>query len=85
MIEPYSCYEDEYYDKFEKKESGVVVERIPRYWNNKCIDEEINVALQYQASHFKNRKEMYKQIFNDIEKIKESLLEAQKVLEREEK
>ena len=28
---------------------------------------------------------MYKKIFNDIEKIKESLLYAQKMLEREEK
>ena len=85
MLAPYSFYEDENYDKFKKKESGVVVEIIPRYWNNKCIDEEINVTLQYQASHFKNRKEMYNRIFNDMEKIKESLLEAQKMLEREEK
>lgn len=77
-------YYNELYSKIEEQD-GLVVERIPRYWNNKCIDEEINVALQYQASHFKSRKEMYNRIFSDIEKIKESLLEAQKMIEREEK
>lgn len=77
-------YYNELYSEIEERD-GLVVERIPRYWNNKCIDEEINVTLQYQASHFKSRKEMYKQIFNDIEKIKKSLLEAQKMLESEEK
>lgn len=77
-------YYNELYSKIEEQD-GLVVERIPRYWNNKCIDEEINVALQYQASHFKSRKEMCNRIFSDIEKIKESLLEAQKMIEREEK
>ena len=77
-------YYNELYSEIEERD-GLVVERIPRYWNNKCIDEEINVTLQYQASHFKSRKEMYKRIFNDIEKIKKSLLEAQKMLESEEK
>lgn len=77
-------YYNELYSEIEERD-GLIIERIPRYWNNKCIDEEINVTLQYQASHFKSRKEMYKQIFNDIEKIKKSLLEAQKMLESEEK
>lgn len=77
-------YYNELYSKIEEQD-GLVVERIPTYWNNQCVDEEINVTLRYKASNFKNRKGMYKRIFDDIEKIKESLLEAQKMIEREEK
>ena len=77
-------YYNELYSKIEERD-GLVLERIPRYWNNKYVDEDINVTVQYRASNFKDRKAMYKKIFDDIEKIKESLLEAQKMLEREEK
>lgn len=76
-------YYNELYSKIEERD-GLVVERIPTYWNNQYVDEDINVTVRYRASHFKNRKEMYKRIFDDIEKIKESLLEAQKSIEREE-
>lgn len=77
-------YYNEPYNEIEERD-GFVLERIPRYWNNEYVDEDINVTLQYRASHFKSKKAMYKKIFNDIEKIKESLLYAQKMLEREEK
>lgn len=77
-------YYNELYSKIEEQD-GLVPERIPTYWNNQCVDEEINVTLRYKVSNFKNRKGMYKRIFDDIEKIKESLLEAQKMIEREEK
>ena len=77
-------YYNELYSEIEERD-GLVVERIPTYWNNQCVDEDINVTLRYRASNFKNRKAMHKKIFNDIEKIKESLLEAQKMIEREEK
>ena len=77
-------YYNELYSKIEEQD-GLVVEKIPTYWNNQCVDEEINVTLRYKVSNFKNRKGMYKKIFDDIEKIKEILLEAQKMIEREEK
>ena len=77
-------YYNELYNEIEERD-GFVLERIPRYWNNEYVDENINVTLQYRSSHFKSKKAMYKKIFNDIEKIKNSLLEAQKMLEREEK
>lgn len=76
-------YYNELYSEIEERD-GLVVERTSTYWNNQYVDEDINVTVRYRASHFKNRKEMYKRIFDDIEKIKESLLEAQKSIEREE-
>ena len=77
-------YYNELYSEIEERD-GLVVERTPTYWNNQYVDEDINVTVRYRASNFKSQKAMYKRIFKDIEKIKNSLLEAQKMLEREEK
>ncbi len=76
-------YYNKLYNEIEERD-GLVVERTPTYWNNQYVDEDITATLRYRASNFKNRKAMYKRIFNDIEKIKESLLKAQEIIEREE-
>lgn len=75
-------YYNELYSEIEERD-GLVVERAPIYWNNQCVNEDIEVTLRYRASNFKSYKDMYKRIFEDIEKIKNSLLEAQKMLESE--
>ena len=75
-------YYNELYSEIEEQD-GLVIERTPTYWNNKCVNEDIKVMLWYRASNFKSQKDMYKRIFEDIEKIKNSLLEAQKMLESE--
>lgn len=75
-------YYNELYSEIEERD-GLVIERTPTYWNNKCVNEDIKVTLRYRASNFKSQKDMYKRIFEDIEKIKNSLLEAQKMLESE--
>lgn len=77
-------YYNELYSEIKEKD-GIVLERTPTYWNNKYVDEDINLTVQYRASNFKNRKALYKKMFDDIEKVKEILLEAQEMLEREEK
>lgn len=75
-------YEEDYYDTFiDKEKDTIIVERRPTYWNNKVVDETIEVTLNYRASHFKTRKAMYKKIQEDLEKVQKSLIEAQKQIE----
>ena len=58
-------------------EKGLVVERIPIYWNEKVVDETINVSLHYRLSNFKDREYMYDKMLNDIEEVRRNLIIAQ--------
>lgn len=64
--------------KWNEKEKGLVVERRPVYYNEKMVDENIDVSLHYSLSDFKNRKSMYKKMLEDVEILKNRLIETQK-------
>lgn len=64
--------------KWDKKEKGLIVERRPVYYNEKMVDENIDVSLHYSLSDFKNRKSMYKKMLEDVEILKNRLIETQK-------
>lgn len=64
--------------EWNEKEKGLVVERRPVYYNEKMVDENIDVSLHYSLSDFKNRKSMYKKMVEDVEILKNRLIETQK-------
>lgn len=64
--------------KWNEKEKGLVVERRPIYYNEKMVDEKIDVTLHYTLSDFKNRKSMYNKILGDVEILRNRLIETQK-------
>jgi len=64
--------------KWKKEEKGLVVERRPVYYNEKMVDENIDVSLHYSLSDFKNRKSMYKKMLEDVEILKNILIGTQK-------
>ncbi len=71
--------------KWDKKEKGLVVERRPIYYNERMVDEELDVSLHYRLSDFKNMETMYNKILADVEILKNRLIEAQKQTERKNK
>lgn len=71
--------------QWNKKEKGLVVERRPIYYNERMVDEELDVSLHYRLSDFKNRETMYNKILADVETLKNRLIEAQKQTERKNK
>ena len=64
--------------EWNEKEKGLVVERRPVYYNEKIVDEKIDVSLHYSLSDFKNRKSMYKKMLEDVEILKNRLIKIQK-------
>lgn len=65
-----------------KEEKGLVVERRPVYYNETMVDEKIDVSLHYSLADFKNRKSMYKKMLEDVEILRNKLVETQKEAER---
>lgn len=63
--------------EYEIDNKGLIVERTPIYYNERMIDEKINVTLNYQKSDFKNRKEMYNKISTDLTKVQQILEQAE--------
>ncbi len=69
--------------KWDEKEKGLIVKRKPIYHNETMVDETIDVLLHYNLSDFKNRKSMYKKILEDVEILRNRLIETQKKEEKE--
>ena len=65
--------------EWNEREKGLVVTRKPIYHNEKIVDEQIEVTLDYTLSDFKNRKLMYQKILSDVEILRTRLIEAQKL------
>ena len=64
--------------EWDKEKKGLIVSRTPIYYNERKIDEKIDVILNYRLSDFKNRKSMYERILIDTENLKDSLIKALK-------
>lgn len=67
------------------EEYGLIVERIPVYWNDRVVDEKVNVSLNYRASDYKNRKAMYNAMLKDLKKVTSILENDIKAVEQEDK
>lgn len=68
--------------KWNEKEKGLIVVRKPIYHNEKIVDEQIEVTLDYTLSDFKNRKLMYEKMLSDVEILRCRLIEAQEEIEK---
>ena len=62
----------------DKEEKGLIVSIRPIYYNERKVDEKIDVLLNYRLSDFENRKSMYEKILIDTENLKDSLIKALK-------
>lgn len=65
--------------EWDEKEKGLIVENRPIYYNGRLVNENIDVSLHYCLSDFKDRKSMYKKILEDVEILKNRLIETQKI------
>ena len=71
--------------EWDKKEKGLVLERRPIYYNERMVDEELDVSLHYRLSDFKNMETMYNKILADMKILRNRLIESQKQTERKNK